>query len=124
MNALRLATRARTPTSCLRSFGTASVARADIITDLYLKGIKEYKPRASSASDSEGQVKAWSAPAAPKSPEGVSKEGVTAELDAYASAQEAADTPAGAQATHTKGAKAANDGDWFELDTTPDHAHH
>lgn len=88
----------------------------DIVTDLYLKGLKEFKPTPAKASDAEGQVKNWSAPAAPKAPEAASD--VASELSAYESAE------AESSSSGSKSAAKESDGDWFELDTAPDHAHH
>lgn len=78
---------------------------------MYLKSLKEFKPTPSKASDAEGQVKNWSAPKAPAAPETVSD--VASELSAYDSAD--AETSGSNASTSSE-----NDGDWFELDTTPD----
>lgn len=87
----------------------------DIVTDMYLKSIKEFKPTPAKASDAEGQVKNWSIPKAPAAPETTTD--VSSELSAYESAE-----------TETAGSKGTassseSDGDWFELDTTPDRTH-
>ncbi|EXJ57622.1 F-type H+-transporting ATPase subunit H [Cladophialophora yegresii CBS 114405] len=52
-----------------RSFAAASISRADLIQDLYLKELRAYKPPPQKASDAEGQVQKFTPPAAPKSPE-------------------------------------------------------
>lgn len=88
----------------------------DIVTDMYLKSIKEFKPTPAKASDAEGQVKNWSAPKAPPAPETA-----TADLSSELSAYESAD--AGSTASQSSSAS-ETDGDWFELDTAPDRAHH
>ncbi len=81
------------------------------MTDLYLKGIKEYKAPATKASDSEGQVKKWSTPAAPKAPEFSGD--VSSELSAYES-----ETVGGDAAASGTGA-ASDEGSWFELGIFP-----
>ena len=43
--------------------------QADLIQDMYLKEIKAYKAPAAKPTDSDGQVKTFTPPAAPKSPE-------------------------------------------------------
>ncbi|KAK9364856.1 ATP synthase complex subunit H-domain-containing protein [Lipomyces kononenkoae] len=50
-----------------RRFGT-TLPRRDIVQDLYLKEIKNYKAPAIKATDSVGQVKPWVAPSAPTPP--------------------------------------------------------
>lgn len=92
---------------------TNRLTNADIVTDLYLKSLREFKPTAAKASDSEGQVKSWSAPAPPQAPESASN--VESELSAYESS-EVESASSGSSAT----ASSENDGDWFELDTSPD----
>lgn len=42
---------------------------ADLIQDMYLKSLREYKAPPQKASDAEGQVQKFTPPAAPKSPE-------------------------------------------------------
>lgn len=86
---------------------------ADIVTDLYLKSLREFKPTAAKASDAEGQVKAWSAPAPPQAPESASN--VESELSAYESS-EVESASSGASSTTSS----ESEGDWFELDTSPD----
>lgn len=88
----------------------------DIVTDLYLKSLKDFKPTPAKDSDSEGQVKNWSSPAPPKAPETVSD--VASELSAYDS------TEAGSAGSASTESAKESDGDWFELDTKPDQAHH
>ena len=84
---------------------------SDIVTDMYLKSLKEFKPTPSKASDAEGQVKAWSVPKAPSAPAVASD--VSGELSAYESSE--------ADATDAKASSSSeSDGDWFELDTAPD----
>jgi F-type H+-transporting ATPase subunit h len=40
-----------------------------LVQELYIKELKSYKPTPVKASDAEGHVQKWSAPAPPKSPE-------------------------------------------------------
>lgn len=84
---------------------------------MYLKSLKDFKPTPAKASDSEGQVKNWSSPAPPKAPEAASD--VASELSAYESSEAESSSSAPTGST-----KSESDGDWFELDTAPDHAHH
>lgn len=90
----------------------------DIVTDLYLKQVKEYKPAPSKASDSEGQVKNWSVPAAPAAPQELGD--VSSELSAY----ETSEAGGEASGASKESAAKSDEGDWFELDTAPDHMHH
>lgn len=83
------------------------------MTDLYIKNLKEFKPTPAKANDAEGQVKNWAVPAAPKAPEAASN--VESELSTYESAEVES-----ASASGTTSAGKDNDGDWFELDTSPD----
>lgn len=83
---------------------------------MYLKSLKEFKPTPAKANDAEGQVKNWSSPAPPKAPESASD--VASELSAYESSEVESASTGSAAATKE------SDGDWFELDTAPDHAHH
>lgn len=53
---------------------------ADLIQDMYLKGLREYKAPAQKASDAEGHVQKFSPPAAPKSPEDAN---LASEMKAY-----------------------------------------
>lgn len=85
----------------------------DIVTDMYLKNLKEFKPTPAKASDSEGQVKTWSAPAPPQAPESAAN--VDSELSQYASSE--VESSASGEASQ---ATADSEGDWFELDTAPD----
>lgn len=55
-----------------------------MISDLYVKELKAFKPTPLSAADAEGSTKKWAAPISPKTPE---VEGSTEELASYDSAE-------------------------------------
>ncbi|KAI0462964.1 ATP synthase F0 subcomplex subunit H atp14 [Komagataella kurtzmanii] len=59
----------------VRAF-SAAPARRNLISDLYVKELKGFKPTPLSAADAEGATKPWAKPASPKVP---SLEGETAE---------------------------------------------
>ncbi|TGZ81462.1 hypothetical protein EX30DRAFT_340739 [Ascodesmis nigricans] len=52
-----------------RTFMASAPRSADIVQTIYLNALRDYKPAAEKASDSEGQVKKWAVPATPKAPE-------------------------------------------------------
>ncbi|KAF2860308.1 putative mitochondrial F1F0 ATP synthase subunit Atp14 [Piedraia hortae CBS 480.64] len=56
-------------TSARRAIATTPVRRADLVQELYLKELKNYKIPAVKPSDAEGQVQKFSMPKAPQSPE-------------------------------------------------------
>ncbi|KAF9264463.1 hypothetical protein L218DRAFT_925750 [Marasmius fiardii PR-910] len=75
-----------------RLFSSSAVARKDLVQDLYLKELKTYKPAAVAQDAHVGQVKQYSAPAAPKPPTLPSD--ISGELSAYTSSEPAlADEP-------------------------------
>lgn len=92
-----------------RSFITTTIRQADIVSDIYLRELKSYKPKTESALSVESQVKKWSAPAPPPLPESANA-GIADDLSAYESqvveieGQASADGAAAAQAEE----------DWFE----------
>ncbi|ODQ79395.1 hypothetical protein BABINDRAFT_161799 [Babjeviella inositovora NRRL Y-12698] len=47
---------------------SATVSRANLVSELYVKELKAFKPTPLTASHSEGAVKPWSTPVAPKAP--------------------------------------------------------
>ncbi|KAK9453109.1 ATP synthase complex subunit H-domain-containing protein [Dipodascopsis uninucleata] len=63
---VRVVARASTP-FLRRGFAT-SVARRDLVQDMYLKELKSYKAPTITASDAVGQVKPWVPPTAPAVP--------------------------------------------------------
>lgn len=84
---------------------------ADPVQSIYLNALRDYKPKAESLADAEGQVKKWSPPATPSAPDSAS----AAELAAYES-----------QVVEVEGQEASADGqvveskveDWFEEEAT------
>ncbi|RMZ80125.1 hypothetical protein DV737_g3194, partial [Chaetothyriales sp. CBS 132003] len=57
------------PTTTRRAFQVSAASRADLVQDLYLKELRNYKVPATKASDADGLVQKFTPPAAPKSPE-------------------------------------------------------
>lgn len=53
----------------IHSHAEADQLTADLIQDMYLKNLREYKVPPQKASDAEGQVQKFNPPATPKSPE-------------------------------------------------------
>ncbi|BFZ65173.1 ATP synthase F0 subcomplex subunit H atp14 [Saitoella coloradoensis] len=81
--ALRLTARAaRVQVVPARTFAISSVRSADPLQDLYVKELRSYKAPTLKASDAEGQVKAWKAPATPVAPS-VETGDLAGELSAY-----------------------------------------
>ncbi|RPA93014.1 hypothetical protein L873DRAFT_1778511 [Choiromyces venosus 120613-1] len=92
----------------LRTFIVPTAPRkADIVQDMYLTALKAYKPAPAKASDSEGQVKKWVAPAAPQSPE-AAEASLAQELKAY----EAQEVEIEGQSSEP--GLEAKEEDWFE----------
>ncbi|TVY52560.1 ATP synthase subunit H, mitochondrial [Lachnellula cervina] len=88
-----------------RTFITPTAARRDLIQDLYVRELKAYKVPVVKATDAEGSVQKFTAPAAPKSPE---EADIANELKSYtASAVEIEGQAEG-------GAAASQEFDWFE----------
>ena len=79
---------------------------ADLVQDLYLRELKNYKTPQVKASDSEGHVLKFALPAAPKSPE---ESDIQNELKAYEDQQVEIE----GQADTSSGAAPAEQ-DWFE----------
>lgn len=85
---------------------------ADIVQDLYLKELKNYKPAPAQANDHEGQVKPWHAPAAPSVPD-LGLSGVQQDLASYES--QAVEVEGSVAEVDTASARKTSD-DWFEED--------
>ncbi|KAG1730604.1 ATP synthase complex subunit H-domain-containing protein [Suillus lakei] len=64
-----------------RTFSTTSIARKDLVQDLYVKELKAYKPPAAAKDAHVGVVKNFSLPAVPKPP--TLPADLAAELTAY-----------------------------------------
>ncbi|KAL1799744.1 hypothetical protein ACET3X_000086 [Alternaria dauci] len=102
-----------------RTFITPSAVRsADLVQDLYLRELKNYKVPEVKASDAEGHVQKFTVPKAPASPE---ETDIANELKAYET-----------QAVDVEGAQGEDDAvlpqeDWFEEEdesiTTPGATH-
>ncbi|KAF2396205.1 hypothetical protein EJ06DRAFT_534344 [Trichodelitschia bisporula] len=99
-------------------FTPSAVRSADLVQELYLRELKNYKSPVVKASDAEGNVQTFSIPKPPRSPE---ETDIAKELSAYES-----------QAVELEGQVAASEGgkpveeDWFEEEPEEDEAkaHH
>ncbi|KAI5838654.1 ATP synthase H chain [Morchella snyderi] len=104
---------ARQPTFTRAFIAPTAVRQADIVQDIYLRELKAYKTPTAKASDSEGQVKKWNLPAAPKSPE-EAEASLAEQLKAY----ETQEVEVEGQAAAGEPAEAAVEEDWFEEELT------
>ena len=106
--------RGRAPTDSADAIGTA-----DLVQDLYLRELKNYKVPQVKAGDADAHVQKFSVPAAPKSPE---EADIASELNAYETQQ----PDVGAEATAEDG-QVLPEEDWFveedESITTPGATH-
>ncbi|KAJ8111108.1 hypothetical protein OPT61_g6217 [Boeremia exigua] len=94
------------PTIARRTFITPTAVRsADLVQDLYLRELKNYKVPQVKPTDAEGSVQKFSIPAAPKSPE---EADIASELNAYEAQQPDVGTDAPAE-----GGQAVPEEDWF-----------
>ncbi|SAL99658.1 hypothetical protein [Absidia glauca] len=64
----------------VRGFSVSTIQQKDVVSDLYIKELKAYKPTASASAD-ESQVKDLKLPAAPQVPQ--VDEDLSAQLAAY-----------------------------------------
>ncbi|KAJ4993938.1 mitochondrial f1f0 atp synthase subunit [Stagonosporopsis vannaccii] len=108
------------PTIARRTFITPTAVRsADLVQDLYLRELKNYKVPQVKASDADAHVQKFSIPAAPKSPE---EADIANELKAYETQQ----PDVGSEATAEDG-QVLPEEDWFveedESITTPGATH-
>jgi len=87
---------------------------ADLVQDMYLRELKNYKPTPIKASDSEGQVQKFSMPQPPKSPE---EADIQNELKDY----EAQQVDIEGQSSEPGSAPAEHD--WFEEEEEEEAAH-
>lgn len=88
------------------AFSTDAIgAAADLVQDLYLRELKNYKVPQVKANDAEGHVQTFTIPKAPASPE---ETDIANELKAYET--QAVDVEGGASADGT----ALPEEDWFE----------
>ncbi|KAK9235516.1 ATP synthase complex subunit H-domain-containing protein [Lipomyces kononenkoae] len=112
---IRITSRACAPI-LRRRFGT-SLPRRDIVQDLYLKEIKNYKAPPVKATDSVGQVKPWVVPSAPAPP--AAEASAPTDLEDYES-----------QVVEVEGVAAASEeepqsdlDDWFVVEPIEDEHH-
>lgn len=78
---------------------------ADLVQDLYLRELKNYKPAPVKATDAEGQVQKFTIPKTPASPE---EADLASQLKAYETQQVELEGQA------TEGTAAPVEEDWFE----------
>ncbi|KAF2147762.1 hypothetical protein K461DRAFT_288831 [Myriangium duriaei CBS 260.36] len=99
-----------------RTFITPTAVRqADLVQDMYLRELKNYKPAAVKASDSEGQVQKFRLPTAPQSPE---EADIANELKAYEQQQVELEGQSGEPGS------APVEEDWFEEEAAEEEAAH
>ncbi|KAF2747346.1 hypothetical protein M011DRAFT_423765 [Sporormia fimetaria CBS 119925] len=82
-----------------------AIRQADIVQDLYLRELKNYKPPQLKASDAEGHVQKFTVPKAPASPE---ESDIANELKTYETQQ------VELEGTTTEDGAAPVEEDWFE----------
>lgn len=93
-----------------------SACRMNLVQNLYLNEIKNFKPKPLTEKDAEGSVISWSAPSAAKPP---SVEGDVSEVDAYAAEPVEVDAkPAASSAP-----EAPVGDDWFPIEDPAEEAH-
>lgn len=93
---------------------------ADFVQSIYLNALRDYKPAVEKATDSEGQVKKWAAPAAPKAPEAADASFVSSLAEYEASIVEVEGQEAGADGEIV----AAKAEDWFDESVLEDGPKH
>ena len=77
---------------------------ADLVQDIYLRQLRDYKPAPVKPNDAEGHVQNFTAPRAPKSPE---ESSIASELKAYEEQQVEVEG-------QSQGEAAPSEYDWFE----------
>lgn len=87
---------------------------ADLVQDMYLRELKNYKPIPIKASDSEGHVQKFTLPAAPQSPE---EANIQNELKAYE------DQQVEIEGQSSEPGAAPVEQDWFEEEEEEEEAH-
>ncbi|KAF2803692.1 uncharacterized protein BDZ99DRAFT_491438 [Mytilinidion resinicola] len=96
-----------------RTFITPTAVRqADLVQDLYLRELKNYKPTPVKASDAEGHVQTFSIPKAPPSPE---ESDIASDLKSYETQQVEIEGQAESGA-------APVEEDWFEAEEEEEEA--
>ncbi|CCH44897.1 ATP synthase subunit H, mitochondrial [Wickerhamomyces ciferrii] len=101
-----------------RSFSSIP-ARKNVISDLYVKELKGFKPTPLTAQDAEGSVKPWKAPAAPRTP-GLEADAAT-QLNEYESAPVEVDS---APVANEGATESTGEDDWFVLEEDPVEENH
>ena len=91
----------------LDDFWLTISGEADLVQDLYLKELKNYKPPPLKPSDSDGHVQKFTPPKAPQSPE---ESDIANDLKAYENQQVELEGQAAG------GESSATEMDWFEED--------
>ncbi|KAI9511235.1 ATP synthase complex subunit H-domain-containing protein [Russula earlei] len=115
--ATRLCARSR-----IRTYAMTSVARKDLIQELYLKELKSYKAPPAAKDAHVGVVRAFSAPALPSAP---TLPDLATELAAYDATEPTRATTTDAIAGHGEPAAGAEAYLAFlEADEAPEEAHH
>ncbi|KAL7269606.1 ATP synthase F0 subcomplex subunit H atp14 [Rhizina undulata] len=89
-----------------------AVRQVDIVTEIYLRELKNYKPAPTKLSDAEGQVKTFSPPAPPRVPK-FGESILAEELKAY----ESQEVEIEGQVAEGEAVEAKEE-DWFEEDAT------
>ncbi|RDB17560.1 hypothetical protein Hypma_001001 [Hypsizygus marmoreus] len=108
--------------SRVRAFSSTTVARKDLIQDLYLREIKAYKPAPAAKDAHVGVVKSYTLPPTPKAP--AIPTDLAAELSAY-DAAEPTKAEAVAAGTAEEGASGADAYlSFLEQDLPKPEAHH
>ncbi|OJA12580.1 hypothetical protein AZE42_04945 [Rhizopogon vesiculosus] len=109
-----------------RTFSTTSVARKDLVQDIYVKELKSYKAPPPAKDAHVGAVKVFSAPAIPKTP--TLPVDLAAELNAYDAAEPTKDEVEVKSSSAHAGEDVGKGADAFlgflEADVKPAEAHH
>ncbi|KAI9730815.1 MAG: hypothetical protein M1834_005533 [Cirrosporium novae-zelandiae] len=108
--------RQRAPTFQRTFIAPTAVRRADLVQDLYLKELRNYKPAPVKPNDAEGHVQKFSPPKTPVSPE---ESDIAKDLKAYEEQTVEVEGQAATGETTT-----LKDDDWWEEDEEEEEAAH
>ncbi|KAF3917857.1 hypothetical protein ABW20_dc0106630 [Dactylellina cionopaga] len=97
----------------LRITNPSILLTADIVQDLYLNGIKAYKPAPLKANDHEGQVRNWATPSTPSVPD-LGDASLTADITTYQSQVVETETGAPDASPDAPAATTKATDDWFD----------
>lgn len=97
-----------------KRYNTDKIA-ADLVQDMYLRELKNYKPTPIKPSDAEGQVQKFAMPQAPKSPE---EADISNDLKAYETQQ------VEVEGQSSESGAAPVEQDWFEEEEEEEEAAH